>query len=621
MADSESTATATTARIVRLPGIELDLDAHRLLVDGRQRACSRRAMALLQLLCERPGRVWPRSELLDALWPGGQVVADESLSQLVFRLRAALGPRGDCIVTVRGVGVRLDPPGQACGPPPDPQSQAALRDAPAAEPPEPPRQALAETAAPAAPAATPPWRARADQADQAGAGRRWPWRHVAALLLMVLAIALAWRHLAAPVAAGRWLDVGMGVQAGDLGGAPAAAVELVAEAFAQDRLGDRARARALMEAAHDAAPASPLPALILGLWTSGIGDGSLAGAWLERAAQRRREGNAYLTMLENYVRAEQAGRPLDTARHAGAVLDVRPRAWFMRLARAHLYGAKGLRERALEELRGIDDADLDHPRLAMAVADRAAYGDPAGARALLAGRDPAGDTPDLSLARARIEWSSGELDAARARLADTARLARSQARLDIHDRALAYAGLIELLDDRPADALPLLERARAGAGDRRATGLELDLTLVIAHACAALGRPDDVAVELARAAELARAQPSAAMGYFARLVALRLAPGLEPVDLPDTDEPGAASLIAARRALLAGDAGQARVMAERAVAQGALEARLAEETRLLLAELGLAVPEGPPLHPPHPPLTRFVTRQLVEARLAAAPGR
>lgn len=612
MADPQSTAAATTARIVRLPGIELDLGAHRLLVDGRQRACSRRAMALLQLLCERPGRVWPRAELLDALWPGGQVVADESLSQLVFRLRAALGPRGDCIVTVRGVGVRLDPPDEACGPPPEPQPSVALRDVHEAGPPAPPRQA---PATPAAPAATPP------RADRAGAGRRPPWRHLAALLLVVLALALAWRQLAAPVAAGRWLDIGMGVQAGDLGGAPGAAVDLVAEAFAQDRLGDRARARALMEAAHDAAPASPLPALILALWTSGIGDGSVAGAWLERAAQRRSEGNAYLTMLENYVRAEQAGRPLDSARHAGAVLDVRPRAWFMRLARAHLYGAKGLRERALEELRGIDDADLDHPRLAMAVADRAAYGDPAGARALLAGRDPASDTPDLSLARARIDWSSGELDAARARLADTARLARSQARLDIHDRALAYAGLIELLDDRPADALPLLERARAGAGDRRATGLELDLTLVIAHACAALERPDDVAVELARAAELARAQPSTAMGYFTRLVALRLAPGLERVDLPDSDEPGAASLIAARRALLAGDAGQARAMAERAVAQGALEAWLAEETRLLLAELGLAVPEAPPLHPPHPPLTRFVTRHLIEARLDAAPRR
>lgn len=608
MADSETTAPETTANIIRLPGIELDRQGHRLLVDGRQRACSQRAMALLALLCQRPGRVWTRGELLDALWPGGQVVADESLSQLVFRLRAALGPRGDCIVTVRGVGVRLDlaatPPAPA---PADPGPARTASEKSDPEPPSPARDPSATMSETAPVAAIAP--------------RRRP--RLATVVLAAALIGLAgWllgRQFVAPVPVGLWIDVGMGVQAYDLGSAPEQARALVTEAFAQDREGDRARARALMEAAHENAPDSPLPALILALWTSSIGDGSQAREWLDRAGARDRQGSAYLLLLENYIRAELGSAPLETVRHAGALLDLRPQAWFLRLARAHLYGARGLRDRALEELRGIVADDLRHPRLAMAVADRAAYGDVAGARSLLAGLDEREDTPDLALARARVEWSAGNLDAARVRLAATAQLAHSRARLDIRDRALAYAGLLDLLDGRPEAGLPLLERARAGARDRRATGLELDLTLVIAHAHAAQGRDADLRVEMAHAVLLSRAQSSGHMVHFTRLVALRLAPDLEATDLSGSDEPGAASLLAARRALGSGDRNQARSLAERAVAQGSLEARLAEETRLLLAELDMAVPEGPPLHPPHPPLTRFVIRQLADARAATRP--
>lgn len=608
MAQPESPLPEAAVPAVRLPGIELDLEGRRLLVDGRQRACSQRAMALLALLQERPGRVWPRGELLDALWPGGQVVADESLSQLVFRLRAALGPRGDCIVTVRGVGVRLDaapePSAPAGQPREEPPTAAAVPPAVAAgHPTLPPVASVAGSgdAAPGAPAAAP--------AGPVGKRMMLP------LLVVLLALAalLLWRLQAGGTTDPRWLDVGLGVEAGDLGAASAQARALVGEAFGQDRQGDRARARALMEAAHGSTD-SPLPALVLALWTLSIDDGSQAREWLARAAQRDRGGNAYLLLLENYVRAELGDRPLDTIRHAGALLDLRPQAWFLRLARAHLYGFKGLRDLALEELRGIAADDLRHPRLAMAVADLAAYGDVAAARARLAGLDPAADTPDLALARARIDWSAGDLAGAHDGLIRTAQLARSRGQLDIHDRALAYAGLLDLVGDRPGAALPLLERARAGARERRATGLELDVTLLLAHAHAALGQSAELRAEIALAVHLSGNQPSRSLADFTRLVALRLAPELDSADHPESGDPGAASLIEARRALARGDDAAARALVDRAVAQGTLEARLAEETRLLRAELGLPVPDGPPLHPPHPPLARFVVRRQIDGR-------
>lgn len=448
------------------------------------------------------------------------------------------------------------------------------------------------------------------------AGRRRPLWLLAATLL-VLACWLIWRQLASPMTSAQWLDVAMGVQAGDIGTASAATVALVAEAFEHERRGDRARARALMEAAHGSDPQAALPALVLALWTAAIGDGSQARDWIEQAAARGTQ-SPYLLLLEAYVRAELSGRPTDIIRQAGAVLDLRPQAWFMRLARAHLYGAMGLRDRALDELRGIQPGDLRHPRLAMAAADRAAYGDVEGARALLAPYQEAEDSPDLALARARIDWSAGDTGQARARLLATAQLARRHARLDIHDQALTYAGLLDLLAGDADAALSPLERARSGALERRADSRAVDLTLLLAHAYASLGRTDELRMELDQAARLARALPSSDMGYFTRLVALRLAPDLEPVDAAEPDDPGAESLIQARRALADGDRERARALAARAVAQGTLEARLAEETRLLLAELDEPVPAGQPLHPPHPPLTRFVTRQWLDSRMAAS---
>jgi DNA-binding winged helix-turn-helix (wHTH) protein len=638
---------------VRFAGVVLDPHGHRLLVDGRQRACSTRAMALLQLLCERPGRVWARTELLDALWPGGQVVADESLSQLVFRLRAALGPYAESIVTVRGVGVRLDaqlepepwpdqrPPVDVGGAAPVPGTASGLDQRAVAdgEATAPARAWVAAVPAPGRPVAervdgAPPGHgasARDDGAGRASAGTgrtgsRTPVAVAVGLALVLVLAVGAWLGWFRAVGDGASLgqadpatvvDAGMGLQRGDLPAMSESALALVAGAFEQERLGDRERSQALMEAAHGSDRSSPVPALMLALWSGASGDGDRADRWLAAASERRSDRDApYLLLLANYVQAERRGHLPDIARQAGALLDLRPDAWFLRLARAHVYGAMGLRERALAELQGIVVGDLDHPRLAMALADRASFGDVAGARAILAGLRPDADNLDVALARARVDWSAGDLAAARAGFVAVAELARQQARLGIRARALAYIGILDLVAGDTDAARASLERARAGARERRDGSLELDLTLLLAHVHAEQGQGDAVRAELRHAVGLAPALPSSDLGFFTRLVALRLAPDLEDDLAARLDEAGGASLMQARRALAAGDRAAARTEVERAVEQGALEARLAEETRLLLAELGLPAPAGPPLDPPHPPLTRFAVRRLAD-RLAS----
>ena len=84
----------------------------------------------LVYLVRNAGRVVDRAELMDALWPRG-VVEDNTLSQVVVRLRSAIGERS--IVTLKGRGyqfveeVRLPEP---VGTPEDGYTEAPAIDRP-----------------------------------------------------------------------------------------------------------------------------------------------------------------------------------------------------------------------------------------------------------------------------------------------------------------------------------------------------------------------------------------------------------------------------------------------------------------------------------------------------------
>ncbi|WP_386070912.1 winged helix-turn-helix domain-containing protein [Tahibacter sp. UC22_41] len=94
----------------RFGQVEFDADAFQLRTAGELQNCPARALRLLQLLCAAPGRLFAREELIAALWPGRRLVSDESLSQVIFKLRSALGADGERLVSVRGAGLRLEGP-------------------------------------------------------------------------------------------------------------------------------------------------------------------------------------------------------------------------------------------------------------------------------------------------------------------------------------------------------------------------------------------------------------------------------------------------------------------------------------------------------------------------------
>ena len=98
------------AAVLRYGDIELDREKRRVARSGRPIDLGPTEYRLLEFLMERPGRVFSRTQLLDAVW-GSEVYIDERTVDVhVGRLRKALnrGREADPIRTVRGAGYALD---------------------------------------------------------------------------------------------------------------------------------------------------------------------------------------------------------------------------------------------------------------------------------------------------------------------------------------------------------------------------------------------------------------------------------------------------------------------------------------------------------------------------------
>ncbi|HML21430.1 MAG TPA: response regulator transcription factor [Aggregatilinea sp.] len=96
----------STALLIRGP-LVLDAEAHRADLDGELLDLSPTEFALLHLLLRNPGRAFSRAYLLDTVWGEDYISGDRSVDNAVLRLRKKLGPVGEEIETVWGVGYRL----------------------------------------------------------------------------------------------------------------------------------------------------------------------------------------------------------------------------------------------------------------------------------------------------------------------------------------------------------------------------------------------------------------------------------------------------------------------------------------------------------------------------------
>jgi DNA-binding response OmpR family regulator len=92
---------------LRWGALTLDPAARLARLDGAPLELTRTEFGLLHLLLRNQGRAFSRAYLHDAVWGEPAVEGDRSVDNAILRLRKKLGPLGESIETVWGVGYRL----------------------------------------------------------------------------------------------------------------------------------------------------------------------------------------------------------------------------------------------------------------------------------------------------------------------------------------------------------------------------------------------------------------------------------------------------------------------------------------------------------------------------------
>jgi DNA-binding winged helix-turn-helix (wHTH) protein len=565
-------------------------------VSGEEVACRPLVFQLLLLLCEAGGAVVERAVIFSRLWPENVVASDESLTQIAHRLRATLGSSGGALRTVRGVGFRLD----AAIEPVFPEPASAAGNLP-------PVQDVAQDRARAV-----PHRSR----------RAIALSLLALILLAALGGLLWWSWRSREI-----LDSGFALRRSDLGNQRAETVDLVREALTAWGDGDRLRARTQLETAYRGDPATPIPAALLAL----LQPGSQGRDWAGEAERRLPAGaSAYQRLLVRYASLSRVSENADSVATLSSLLEIRPEAWALRLARAHYHLARRERAAALVDLRQIQVPSLSNRGLAMVIADRASLGDADGADRALRSARVEGEEALSAFVRGRIRRSQRRPAEARLEFQRAIEEATRRNQPDLATESRLLVGITAFESGDPAGAsLALDEFAFEPANPHPEDACEaLALSAYLAQR-----RGDAAGMERRLAEARRRLETMDANAIETRiavdLLALRLegtqGKDLRPFAATITSEPellGVRPLLLARIAFQEGGRAEAARLLRQSRLEGVDQTYFAEEAALLASDLG-----EPPVHlwvdPPYPNLLRFAAvweldrRSLIRGRIGS----
>jgi DNA-binding response OmpR family regulator len=104
--EASSAAAQAATTTVRGP-LRVDAAMHVATLDGAELDLTPKEFELLQLFVEHPGRAFSREFLVERIWGYEYDGFERTVDTHITRLRKKLGPIGDKIVTVWGVGYRL----------------------------------------------------------------------------------------------------------------------------------------------------------------------------------------------------------------------------------------------------------------------------------------------------------------------------------------------------------------------------------------------------------------------------------------------------------------------------------------------------------------------------------
>lgn len=95
-------------KILGLEGVRMDLSGRTVTVDGERATLTYKEFELLRLFLSHPGVAFTREQLMSDIWGTDYCGESRTVDMHIRTLRSKLGPYGDRIETVRGVGYRLE---------------------------------------------------------------------------------------------------------------------------------------------------------------------------------------------------------------------------------------------------------------------------------------------------------------------------------------------------------------------------------------------------------------------------------------------------------------------------------------------------------------------------------
>ncbi|MGB2662241.1 MAG: response regulator transcription factor [Candidatus Omnitrophota bacterium] len=98
----------TTKKIDIGDKIQMDIDKHKVTVDGKEIKLTSVEFKILRLLSSRKGNVFTRQAILDYLWGDEKIVVDRTIDVHIRHLREKLGKESKLIKSVRDVGYKLE---------------------------------------------------------------------------------------------------------------------------------------------------------------------------------------------------------------------------------------------------------------------------------------------------------------------------------------------------------------------------------------------------------------------------------------------------------------------------------------------------------------------------------
>ena len=415
----------------------------------------------------------------------------------------------------------------------------------------------------------------------------------------------------------RQIDHGYDLRVADIRG-DAETRRLIELALRADAEGNRPKAIELFEEAWRRPAKTALPAAFLSSFADAAGHNPVGREWGEKALSRLdSSAPVYESLLARYLLVPSMNRAQELAL-AKSALDLRPNAWRLRLAAAHILLGQRDREAARRELQFIDVSKPDDRRLMLVLADRASLGDTDGAERDLRTSRLANRPPLRSYVEARIAWSRGDFARASQLFDRAAVTAADEGLATIEVEAQLLSGVALLRVGRFDDA-----QRRFASTAARARQLDLSVRIFDASAFAAYTawRSGDADLRDRRLAEAASVTPPPAPWAALRLLAIRTGSGAWKLWSTETIEKEPVltpvmSLIRAREAFAANDVETAKRELRRARAEGIDTSEMREEAELLSLELGLPA-EVLPADPPYPNVLRYMAIFDLRAKVSS----